>query len=1093
MDKVKSSFFKTVKLYTIILFTLFSLSFLFINYSNQYIHYKQEAKFLRDSHLIKIKENLKWEVKHYINQINDLKRSLEKTKRFMIKNRVEQIHFIAKEFYQKYKDTKSQDEIKSLILTAIRNIKFPNSGYYFIFDLNGNSILHESEKIVNRNHYNLKDIDNKYILQDMISLAKSKKEGFYTYKWGKPNEIAKDKEKISYVKLLESFGWIIGTGIYKNDLDRQVKKEILNNHEQMKFDDKNDNYVFIANWQGVSLSYPAKGKNMYMTQDKHGVYLVQELIKLAKADGGFLKYVMPSLDNERNINKISYVEGIKEWQWYVGAGIYVDDIEEEILVLEKNKFNNAMDTMFYTLILFFLVVFTFIYVNKRLHAKIDNDVTVFIDFFNTLAHKNIKINLDELKFQEFENLAINANKMLEDKVKLEDYLEKYKKIVSSSKDLLALVDINFRYQAANETYLQYFCKTKEELIGQNVGKVLGQDNYNLYIKPYLEKTFKGSEVSFKEWIDFANGRKYMHVQYFPYKNNINNKVEYIVICARDITEQKIADDQLHIWEKVFSNTGEAVMICDKDKNIINVNHSFSTITKYEKNEIIGKKSIFFSNELADKCYLVDQSGSWSGEIKSKDKFGKEYPALFTINVLKDEDSNIVNYISVFSDISYLKESEKKLEYLAHHDSLTNLPNRVLLNDRIGHAINNAKRDSSVIAVCFIDLDNFKKINDSFGHSYGDDVLKQVANRIQKLLREVDTLSRIGGDEFILLLEHLKDINEVTTIINKIQNTFDEPFISKNQKFFITASIGISFYPQTGLNEEELIKNADTAMYQAKDAGKNTYKYYTDDMSISTYELIDIENSLKEAIDNEEFLVYYQPQIDLNTHEVIGAEALVRWNHPQKGILTPMNFIPLAEDTKMIISIGEFVLYQACLDFKKLQEKYPFMKKVAINVSGVQIEHSDFLKTLQNVIKKTELNPNSICLEITESVIMNDPHKWISLLDSIKSIGINLAIDDFGTGYSSLSYLRKLPIDKLKIDMSFVKDIPNQEDACAIAKSIINLSNSMKMSTLAEGIETIEQEEHLRENGCEEGQGYLFSKPISLEEFDKWVSERKLPN
>jgi diguanylate cyclase (GGDEF)-like protein/PAS domain S-box-containing protein len=699
-----------------------------------------------------------------------------------------------------------------------------------------------------------------------------------------------------------------------------------------------------------------------------------------------------------------------------------------------------------------------------------------------------------MKFEEFQDMAMYANKMLREKKELEDYLEKYKTIVSTSSDFLALIDKNYVYHAANETYLRYF-ESKEGMVGKSAREIFGEITFETIVKPLQDRALRGEAFMIESWVDFPSARRYLQIQYTPYKHDEKKEVEFFVVAARDITDKKLADEQLKLWGKVFETTSEAVMVCDSSMNVVAVNCAFTKITGYTKEDAVGQKSTFVSfdaqtnPEFLHVINYIQKHGYWSGEVRYRRKNGDIYPALMSADAVLDEEGNHINYVSIFYDITSLKESERKLEFMAHHDTLTNLPNRILLNDRISHALENAKRENSMVAVCFIDLDNFKKINDSFGHAYGDDVLKQTTKRIKSLLRATDTLSRIGGDEFVLLFEHLKDISEIEKIITKVQQSFVEPFISKNQKFFITGSIGISLYPQHGNDAEELIKNADIAMYKAKDAGKNTYRFYTEDMSVESYAIVDIENALKDAISEGQFLVYYQPQVNLKTKEVIGVEALLRWDNPQKGILPPSQFIKISEDTKMIIPIGEFVLHQACSDIVAIKKEGIFDGKVSINVSGIQIEHSDFLAKLSETIDKTGINPSHIELEITESVVMKDAQKWIELLHEMKKTGIKIAIDDFGTGYSSLSYLRRLPIDKLKIDMSFVRDLPDAEDACMIANSIINLSDNMKMITLAEGIETIEQEAYLRDNNCEEGQGYLYAKPMNLEALKIWLKSR----
>lgn len=1095
MQKNKSSLFSSLAFYTILLFMLITVSFVIILFVTDYEKYVSETTHMRKEHVAKVKETLKWEVEHYISLINISKKNFENLKKEMLKRRANKEHLMLSNLYKKYKDTKSEQEIKELFITALRKVRFPNNGYYFITSIDGTEILFDEKKeLEGKNLLGLQNAVGVYVIQEMIEVVKKKKEGFYNYQWLKPNNGTKEVEKIAYIKLFEPYGWIIGTGLYIDDLTNNVQEEILSNIEQMKIDSAGENYIFIGQFDGLALSYPAKGKNMFNVQDKNGLYLVQELIKKAQEGGGFVEYVMPSLKDERNSLKVSYVQGIPEWQWYVGAGLYVDGIEQEIATKSQKMVDEFLEILGKVFIFAFVIFWIFFFFINKVNSKIKNDFLIFIDFFRNLVNYGKKIETEDIKFSEFEDMALYANQMLEDKINLEDYLKKYKLIVSTSGDFLSLMDKNYRYLAVNETYLKYFEKSKEELIGHSAEEVFGKEDFEANVKPYNDRALSGESFTMERWVDFPRGKRFLQVQYFPYIEE-KKEIEYFVVSARDLTEQKNAQDKLKLWEEVFENTSEAVMVCDTTMKIIAVNSSFSKITGYEKEEALGKTSTFIyhdpkgSIEVDNILAYITKHGYWSGEIRHKRKNGEIYPSLFNANVVLDKDGNHLNYISVFSDITKIKESERKLEFLAHHDTLTNLPNRVLLNDRITHAVENSQRTGSMVAVCFIDLDNFKKINDSYGHTYGDEVLKQCAKRIKSSLRVTDTLSRIGGDEFILLLEHLKDVVEVEEIIKKVQLCFIEPFVSKNQKFFISGSIGISMFPQHGESAEELIKNADTAMYKAKDAGKNTYRFFTKEMSLASFAVIDIENSLKDAITEEQFLVYYQPQINLKTKAVIGVEALVRWNHPLRGVLPPSEFIKFSEDNKMIIQIGEYVLKKACMDIIELKQKHGFDGKVSINVSGIQIEHSDFLSKLHEIIEETRIEPTKIELEITESVIMYDPQRWIELLNSIKTLGVKIAIDDFGTGYSSLSYLRKLPIDKLKIDMSFVRDLPEQEDACAVANSIITLSENMKMITLAEGIETKDQEKYLTDNNCEEGQGYLYAKPMTFEHLVEWLEKR----
>ena len=971
MKNKKSSLFKSLNKSSIFLLLMGTIAILVTSLIHEYIEYNKAVKDLKITYTNDVKEKLQWSVEHYINLIKIEKNNITKTRKEILKARVEHAHMLANDLFKKYKNSKSLPEIKEIIIAALREIRFNYSGYYFVVQTDGKVVLNDEVKNYEQNNLlEMHNQDNVYFIKEMISLVKKEKEGFYRYKWQKPDKQKTQIDKISYIKVFEPFGWIIGTGIYEDDLNKIVQKSILKNILPLKFDKEKDSHVFIGQWDGLIHSYPAKGKNMYDIQDKNGKYIVRELIKKAKHNGGFVDYIMPALGHEKTKLKLSYVQGIPEWKWFVGAGLYVDDIETKIAPLKVSTTNEYIRLITNYLVISILVIVLFFFIFKKLHKKAESDFMLFQQFLQNLSVKKESIDIENIEFEEFEEIALYANKMLHEKVELEDYLKKYETIVSTSKDFIALIDKNYIFHVVNETYSLYFNKPKEEILGHHVKEVFGEENFQNNIKSLHDRVLAGESFSFETWVNFPRGKRCISVHYSPYIKDGQNKVEFFVVVGRDVTDKK--------------------------------------------------------------------------------------------------------------------EDQKQLEHIAHHDILTNLPNRILLNDRIMQAINNANREGTIVALCFIDLDNFKKINDAFGHAYGDDVLKQVTKRIQSSLRQTDTLSRIGGDEFILLLEHLNDVSEVEKILDKVQRNFEKPFISHNQKFFPTASIGISVYPQDGKNSEDLIKNADIAMYEAKDNGKNSYKFFKQEMGLIPHKLVSMESTLKEAIQEEQFIVYYQPQVDLKTGKISGLEVLIRLQHPQKGLLLPAEFIQIAEDTQMIIPIGEFILRQACLDVMALKNDGVFNGNVAINISGRQIEHSDFLATLKKVIEFTKINPDKIELELTESVLMKDAVHWSTLLEQIKQIGVKIAIDDFGTGYSSLSYLHKLPIDKLKIDMSFVRDIPLKEDACMIANTIITLSDTMGMKTIAEGIETKEQEQYLRANSCEEGQGYLYSKPMSLEALRKWL-------
>ncbi len=433
------------------------------------------------------------------------------------------------------------------------------------------------------------------------------------------------------------------------------------------------------------------------------------------------------------------------------------------------------------------------------------------------------------------------------------------------------------------------------------------------------------------------------------------------------------------------------------------------------------------------------------------------------------------------EIKRRKIAEKELKYLAEHDPLTNLPNRILFTDRLKQAIKNAARYSENIAVLFIDLDHFKNINDSLGHNAGDILLQTISKRLNNSIRKSDTVARLGGDEFSVILDHFSHIDTIKSVVNNIINSVKEPIYINNQKIYTTLSLGVSIYPQDGIDTETLIKNADIAMYKAKDNGRNNYQFYAQNMSKKAYERVILENQLRQSIKLKEMEVYYQLQIDAKDDSIIGMEALVRWNHPDMGLVSPAVFIPLAEDIGFIMELDEWVTKEAILQFKQwyLDGLNPGI--LSLNLSIQRVEQDGFISSIENILNSNLLATKYLSFEITETKIMKNPEKSIETLNKLHKLGIKLSIDDFGTGHSSLSYLKKLPIDKLKIDRSFIKDIPKDLDDMEITKTIIAMAKNLNLNVIAEGVETKEQKDFLVQNACHEIQGYLYHKPSPADE------------
>jgi len=567
------------------------------------------------------------------------------------------------------------------------------------------------------------------------------------------------------------------------------------------------------------------------------------------------------------------------------------------------------------------------------------------------------------------------------------------------------------------------------------------------------------------------------------------KFQYSVHLMEDITELSQQESRLRLSAKVFESTTEGITITDKEGTILAVNQAFTTITGYTEEEALGQNPRILKSDHHDDSYYKEMwnalisVGKWQGEIWNKSKDGTIYPELLTISSILDSDGETSNYVAVFTDITAINDVVKQLDHLAHHHPLTQLPNRRLLQARLHHSMQRATREKHQGAAIYSDLDNFKNINDSIGHAAGDEVLNEVANRLRKDSREVDTVSHLGGDEFVIVLDQVNSVHDVVVWSEKILHRLNQPYIVNNQELFVSASLGISLFPDDGTTTDEVLKNADAAMFKAKEEGKNGYHIYSPELTEATFERVVLESHLHHAIEKNELILHYQPQVKLPSGEVVACEALVRWEHPTLGLISPDRFIPLSEETGQIIPIGEWVLQTACKQWVKWRDQGVHLRRIAVNLSGRQIQQKELPQTVERILNETGCPAEVLELEITESFLMQHPQQSIAVLQKIKNLGVELSIDDFGTGHSSLSYLKRFPINRLKIDRSFVADVPDDPEDNELVKAIIAIGSSLKLNVIAEGIENLDQSAFLAENGCYEGQGYLYSRPVSAEQVE----------
>ncbi len=566
--------------------------------------------------------------------------------------------------------------------------------------------------------------------------------------------------------------------------------------------------------------------------------------------------------------------------------------------------------------------------------------------------------------------------------------------------------------------------------------------------------------------------------------------DYVIDVITDITDRKHAEKSLQQADTVFRNTQEGIVVTDTGGDIVAVNPAFTNITGYEEAELIGKNIRILQSGQHDREFYRDmwltiaRDGSWQGEIWNRRKNGEPFPEFLTISVVKNEAGQPESYVGTFVDITGIKETESRLVHLAHHDALTGLPNRLLVMSRLTYAMQIARRKHTTGAVLFLDLDRFKNVNDSLGHPAGDELLLAVTKRLGSRLRESDTLARLGGDEFLVLIEDVKDSNSVANLAQALLDQFDAPYaLSGGHEVYIGTSIGISLFPDDGDAADEIVKNADAALYRAKEEGRGTYRFYTSALTDKANERLSMERRLRRAIERDEFLLHYQPLIRVSDRRIVGMEALVRWQEPGQGLISPGHFIPLAEETGIILPLGERVLRMACQQMKDWLEAGHDLKTMAVNLSPRQFHLPDIDQIVGDILSEVGLAPHHLELELTESALIDQGIGAETRLAALRKLGTRIAIDDFGTGYSSLAYLKRFPINKLKIDQSFVHDIPNDSADMEITSAIIGLTRNLHLESIAEGVETEAQFAFLQEQGCQFAQGYLFSKPLPAAEIE----------
>ncbi|WP_409177403.1 EAL domain-containing protein [Brevibacillus fortis] len=664
--------------------------------------------------------------------------------------------------------------------------------------------------------------------------------------------------------------------------------------------------------------------------------------------------------------------------------------------------------------------------------------------------------------------------------------------------ILAITDHKGIILRANEQFCRISKYERSELIGKD-HRILNSGYHPKGFFKEMWSCIRSGQVWRGEIRNRAKDGSYYWVDttIVPFKNQAGEIYQYLSIRS-DITARKQMEDELKRSEEKYriiaENTSDIISIINLDGDFLYLSPSHKHVWEHTvpDEEIHNLFEWIVEDDRDIFAYAIQHAFSTRKEYMVECRINTQRnDVIWTeskINPITDEEGNVTKLLLVTRDVTDRKQSEETIHHLAYHDALTDLPNRRMYVQQLSKEMMQAKRFQSNLAVLFLDMDRFKDVNDSFGHDVGDMLLIEASKRLQACLKPGDVVARLGGDEFTIMQNQLQDRSEATALAEQIMNQLQRPFELDGHVFNVSCSIGIALYPQDGDNPEDLLKRADTALYTVKSRGKNGYDFFDPTMEAKSLERILMENEMRKAIEQEQFQIYYQPKIDIATSAMTGMEALVRWVHPELGIIPPNRFIPIAEETGMILALGEWILKQACKQ-NKIWHDQGYTLKVSVNLSARQIYQKDLVEMIKDILQETNLSPDWLELEITESIFVK-MEEATAVLQQIRDIGIQISIDDFGTGYSSFSYIKSLPVDTIKIDASFIRDIHHNQESQAIVKAIVTIAQSLNMNVIAEGIELHDQVAALKENGCDHGQGYLFSKPLPTDAFDQFLRQEQ---
>jgi len=953
-------------------------------------------------------------------------------------------------------DVRDTEYFKNSVRQILLSQSIGKNGYLYVLDSNGKIVFHPVP--------DMNDVDvseYKFIQQQMVE-----KEGFLQYLWKNPNESA-EREKVLYMTYFEPWDWVVSASAYREDftglLEADDLKALVSSY---KIND--ESYSFIVDRVGNLVVHPyyTKGNIFKLTDD-------QAFLSLFSSENdktqGVIDYSWKNPGEKKNRNKRVYYTWIDEFDWFIGTSIFTDTA--------YNTFTRVSMVLILSEILMFFIIFLILFILSNSLSRPIVKLAARFSLEIKSLNPDYKVSRDgdeiDMLWKSFQiylaELAINH-------AKLKDANFHRDILASFAEDTpLPIVRINRRGVCLYKNKAFRNVLEKDILEGFQVGPV-----WMKQLDKIIDKAEKNELLDDEHAFLHINSEWYLlNVSFIPESDDI-------FILFIDVTHQQEYKTLNEAWQKIFNHSIEGIAITDETGVIERVNDSFIQITGFSREEAIGMNTLALRSDRHDESFYHDMwavlkaTGAWSGEVWHRRKTGEAYPEWISLSAFQDSREGRTKIMTIFHDISDLRKQEDLIARMNSYDALTELPNRYLFRDELIQSVKEAKRAGEILSVIVVNFDGFKKVNDTFGNLSGDLVIKTVGLRLVSAIRDGDILARLGGDEFAILLKRMHKKTQSLEVIQRIQQAISPGILIDDVNINPAVSMGVAFFPDDGKTEEQLLKCADMALHRTKDMRRGAYSLYDSELDKSALARYDLEIALSKAVEKDELRLFYQPKIDLASGKIIGFEALIRWFRQGNKMVSPLDFIPLAEETGLIIPIGKWVIEESCRFLEKLEKMKLQDIHVGVNISARQFQEPGFYLMLRDIISKAGINAERVDLEITENIAALKTGDIISQTRNLKSSGFTISIDDFGTGYSSLQYLKELSFDTIKIDKSFVDCIEKDESSVSIIKAIISMGLSLKKHIIAEGVEKAGQADILRDMGCHSFQGYHFSKPLPEE-------------